>query len=126
MGSISIKGVFHFIEPGEGRDRVDNEITDAGIDRIVGLMGGLSSEPWSHIRLILEDGTSVSKRASIERNGNGELISTATFLPSDLPASINEVEMLASDEVVARAETAVQGGRTIIVERHDYVRRRED
>lgn len=119
-GSVKIEGRFNF-KTDDGDSLFFNEITDDGIDRIIDLISGASSEHWSDIRLELEDGTTVSKRASTTRRDSGVLLSKATFLRTDLPEDIEKVQMVAGDTVVAEASSPLEGRRTIVVERTDKI-----
>jgi len=96
-----------------------NEITEAGIFRILDLMGGLSAGTWEGIRLVSSNpAIFVQKDASVSRTGN-VLQSTAVFPAPELVFQTVEIQMFAAGVMVARADASLSPGQTYFVTRED-------
>ena len=122
MNNFGIKGRFRCVRALDGHESIfDNSITQAGLERILDLMGGLSSTTWTDIRLV---GSSpsifVQKSASLTRAGS-ILASQAVFSASELPFAAESIEMYAGATKVAEAPVTLMAGQTYYITREDAV-----
>jgi len=118
MTRVNIVGRFKVRSEGR-QEIIYNEITQAGIFRILDLIGGLSSQPWDSIRLISSDpNIFVQRRATITRQG-AVLSSRALFPAPELIFETVAIAMYAGGVKVAEAPAALQAGLTYYVTRED-------
>lgn len=125
MNEVSIKGRFiaYEIRPAEAGGATPvgvfpNEITSAGVQRILELMGGQSNEAWRAIRLVGSGGEFIERPVSTEVKP-GALVSNALFEAGDLAFDPVVIQMYSGTTKVAEAAFEVSGGRTLFVERVD-------
>jgi len=123
MPNLAINGRFKCVEVASMSEVIFyNEITQAGIFRILDLMGGLSAGTWEGIRLVSSNPSIfVQKDASISRTGN-VLQSTAVFPAPELVFETVEIQMFASGVMVARAPASLVAGQTYYVTREDSLK----
>jgi hypothetical protein len=122
MNNFGIKGRFRCVRALDGHESIfDNSITQAGLERILDLVGGLSADIWDSIRLVSSDpAVFVQKSASITRDGT-TLQSVAVFPASELFFEVVSIQMYAGGVKVAEAPASLQSGLTYYVTREDTV-----
>ena len=101
---------------------VYNNITDAGIQRILHLIAGQSQQAWGSIRLVGDDpGVFVQNTASLEVK-TGVLESSAIFTSAELTFEAKKIEMYAIDGTkVAEADANLAANQTYNIVRQDFL-----
>ena len=99
----------------------DNEITQAGVQRILELMGGQSAQPWQAIRLVGANPSEFVQKEVTTSVATGKLISKAVFSASELYFSAVKAEMYSGSVKVATAPVGIPAGQTVYVEREDLL-----
>jgi len=119
---MKIKGQFEVKK--EYREEVGifpNSITQAGIQRILSLMGGQSTQTWTAIRIVGSDASIfVQKEATTEVQA-GKLISTALFEQSEVAFDVEFIEMYSGATKVAVAPANLDLGFTYYITRTDFL-----
>jgi len=119
---MKIKGQFEVKkEYREDFDIFENSITTDGIQRILSLMGGQSSQPWTAIRIVGSNPSLFVQKLATTEVQSGKLISKALFEQSEVAFNIEFIEMYSGATKVAVAPANLEAGFTYYISRTDFL-----